>query len=682
VLHERGQNNNDGGAVIEEKQGLPVLSWFDGPIKQSITSVFQGLNESVEAFDLFSKFHKAHISSLRAEIEHIKLLGMSSPVKLIDIYSPARVSTTIQRRLYTDEWLQPDKGLLEAPARTNSTHDKMRPIVAGDSFIEENLRVAVLGGPGAGKTTFLKFLALAYIDKALFEKTKLQTSRLPFFVSLPLFHKAELSLFDFLVKPIAAKTDQYAQAFLSRALIKGQIILLLDSLDEVSKAERDDLLQKIKIFCVAYPAAKVVISCRTADYVASPLDSFYEVQIVKLDRAAVHKIVKAWFAEDVQKARNLVRLIDNDKSIASLTETPLLLSLLCIQFRHDLALPKRKVELFNRCSQTLLREWDTTRQFRRESSYQSLTDQAKEKLFEVVAHYFTVESFTFIFSKAKTIELVSDFCSRVSLPSNDAVGILSEVDSHHGILEQYSEDHYGFSHTSFQEFFAARAIVAKGHGLKAVQEHLDDKDWHPIIEFVVALQDDPSEIINLLISKSSLKGLTNYPPMAKRTNWLHLLYRCLATGPYISPGLRAVAIQHLIDSQIEIARIYGEGGVFPMSQLLPEGIRHPYFWTNKRMSLSTALQPFKRLTNEILTTPLPGYPEAVLATLPTLNQQLKQKNSILQDALFLNLVTPLASTQPEKLKELLMARMESRPTSAVARFVDQTVKNIPLHAHA
>ena len=60
-------------------------------------------------------------------------------------------------------------------------------------------------------------------------------------------------------------------------------------------------------------------------------------------------IVTAWFREDRTKGKELLRHLKRDEGVRSLCETPLLLSLLCIQFRHDLALPKRKTELFKRC---------------------------------------------------------------------------------------------------------------------------------------------------------------------------------------------------------------------------------------------------------------------------------------------------------------------------------------------
>ncbi|MBK6591666.1 MAG: NACHT domain-containing protein [Burkholderiales bacterium] len=648
--------------------GIPILSWFEGPAKQSINAVFSGMNAKIESLDLFKKYYSHHIGMLREEVSTIKLLGMAQPERLLSLYSPAKVSLTIARRLYAAEWHKADSA--NGTKKTRDTRGKVKgELVFGDEYIEGNSRIAVLGGPGAGKTTFLKFLALAYSDQQVFRESKLKSSKIPFFVPLPLVAKNRTSIFEHLLNPIQAKTDEYAKDFLTRILNNSHAVVLLDSLDEVPRDVRPEVIEAINDFCKVFPDTKVVVSCRTADY-REVLEKFCEVEIAKLELASVEKIVKAWFINDKPKAETLCRLIKQDRSIADLTETPLLLSLLCVQFRHDLSLPKRKAELFRRCTETLLREWDTTRGFRRDSAFEGLTDFNKEKLFDEIAGNFTVSEFAFTFPKAELLKQIRAFNQRVGLLEEDAEGILLEIDQHHGILEQFSQDDYGFSHTSFQEYFAAKHLISKRLERKIVQTKYDNQDWYPIIEFIVALMDDPTEIINFLVDKSSLVGLTNYPPMAKRTTWLHLLYRCLATKPYVEPKVRERAIEHLIESQIEIARIYGMGGVFPIAQYINGGIKHPFLWTTRRPSLTDALAPYRLLSNEILNTPLDGYSDAVFRRISTIDQRLdpislsdsgqiatdtdketqerlrRAKKQYLRNSLIANLVTPLARISP------------------------------------
>ncbi len=163
---------------------LPGLSWFDEPIKSSINSVFGGINTKIESVDLFRKYRTAHFSYLRELVGKVKVLGMANALPLAEIYYPTCVSGGIRRRLYTSEWHSIQAG--DHPAKLTSGKSKT---LDGAEQLEKSSRLVVLGGPGAGKTTFLKFIALAYLDKAVFQSTKLKGSRLPFFVALLAFHR-------------------------------------------------------------------------------------------------------------------------------------------------------------------------------------------------------------------------------------------------------------------------------------------------------------------------------------------------------------------------------------------------------------------------------------------------------------------------------------------------------------
>lgn len=190
---------------------IPILSWFDRPIKQAIWSVFDDLNKATEALDLFRRYRKNHFARLKTSVKHIKILGMNQPVPLVDVYSPAMVSTTIFSRLYEQNWLSVDSPQPVNPVRRRPVGRETR----ADEFIEEHPRVAVLGSAGSGKTTLLRHLALSMCDKIVFSQTKLRTSRFPFFVALPSYARAtagQRSLTDY----IADELKQYHGRLCSR----------------------------------------------------------------------------------------------------------------------------------------------------------------------------------------------------------------------------------------------------------------------------------------------------------------------------------------------------------------------------------------------------------------------------------------------------------------------------------
>ena len=258
---------------------IPILSWFDRPVKQAVWSVFNDLNKATEALDLFRRYRKSHFDRLKGRVRKVKLLGMTEPVLLTDIYRPAMVSTTIYRRLYAQDW----------QLVSSSTKPVRRPPVGrstrADEFIEAHSRVTVLGSAGSGKTTLLRHLALSLCDKTVFKSTNLQTSRFPFLVDLLAYSKTERSgeqpLLAYLANELRQYTDDYAQHFVKRLLKKGLATLILDSLDEVPPSARDAVMTDIRKVSDGYPHCHVVVSCRTADY--EPIgENFYEVELARL----------------------------------------------------------------------------------------------------------------------------------------------------------------------------------------------------------------------------------------------------------------------------------------------------------------------------------------------------------------------------------------------------------------
>ena len=648
---------------------VPILSWLDEPIKKSIQSVFNDINNYTEALDIFKKYRRNHFRRLVGAMRNIKILGMSEPIPLTDLYSPAMVSTTIYRRLYEQEWLSASSTEASSPVRRR----QVGRLTRADQFIEDHSRVIVLGSAGSGKTTLLRHLALAMCDKAVFASTKLKTSRFPFFLNLPKYARetaGTMSIPDYLAKELEQYTDSYATQFVMRLLNRGLAVLVLDSLDEVQSSVRKAVIDQVRDTATGYPKCWIVVSCRTADY--EPIsDSFYEVEIARLTDTAIRTIVNAWFQQERQKSRDLLVHLQRDASVRSLCETPLLLSLLCIQFRHDLALPKRKTELFRRCIDAFLRDWDASRGFRRDTVYSNLSDDRKEKIFESVASMALAGDVRYTFREEDAVRCIESCCDLFGIPSCEARSLLKEIEAHHGILERFSVDSYMFSHPSFQEYFAARNLLSHRQELEAIRENLDDERWAGVIEFTAALHGDPTPLLEYLAKKSQLGSVKNFPPMARRTQTLLLLYRCLASGVNIPNTVRKELYRKIVAAHGHMSTIFRNGGVIPIAVLIQDGVRHSYLYYKRRPTLKNALQPFRRLANEILLAPSDLYAEMALHRLA----EISFKDSELEGvAEALCLVVPIASARPQKVQEILTELKNRQVRDFVIRLVEESLQ--------
>ena len=101
----------------------------------------------------------------------------------------------------------------------------------------------ILGKPGAGKTTFMKRLAV------LCNQEEFQPQRVPVFVTLKDYAETEgkPELQAYIQRQWNVCGVERADA-LSTVLANGQALVLLDGLDEVYETDHDRVLQDIKTF--------------------------------------------------------------------------------------------------------------------------------------------------------------------------------------------------------------------------------------------------------------------------------------------------------------------------------------------------------------------------------------------------------------------------------------------------
>jgi len=120
--------------------------------------------------DPFGKATKKYIGGLIERYNHINVLGMSEPVSLKSLYVRANILEKITSRV----GLRPED-LAEYFDFDRRAFGKEKEAVDGISILNKLQKFIVLGKPGAGKTTYLKYLTLMMFD----EKNKIKQRRLP-----------------------------------------------------------------------------------------------------------------------------------------------------------------------------------------------------------------------------------------------------------------------------------------------------------------------------------------------------------------------------------------------------------------------------------------------------------------------------------------------------------------------
>ena len=261
--------------------------------------------------------------------------------------------------------------------------------------LADSRRMILTGGPGSGKSTMLHLLALRMalafeaisateraerlariagagiwsqvrlpllIDLGTFEDWLAQQPKAVSDSSLPLPPLRLLAAFV----ATAYKLDEPRRAQLEAMLRDGEVLVLLDGLDEVGSANWHQLREFVESLSETLPEkAPLLVTCRKHDYQQRRLTTMqwrhYEFPL--LSPEAREQLVERWLSalhpDAAGRASELIAHIRNrSEELSPLTNTPLMLTMLVLSYQaHGESLPKERVLLYERCLQILIRVW-------------------------------------------------------------------------------------------------------------------------------------------------------------------------------------------------------------------------------------------------------------------------------------------------------------------------------------
>ncbi|MBD2578139.1 NACHT domain-containing NTPase [Oscillatoria sp. FACHB-1406] len=458
-------------------------------------------DETEEETDVIVREVRAAISEqIRERCGKMRILDMTHPIGLNEIYTDVNIleKITASRRKNINELLE-NFNFDDDFNRWGLSQVKEKRVPALTA-VKDYPHLLILGKPGAGKTTFLKFLAIHCLDGKFCQEC------VPFFVTLKDFAEAQNSpnLLDY----IATRFQSAVTPERLKNILKANFTLvLLDGLDEVREEDSSRVLKEIDNFCYDYPNNRVILTCRIAakEYI---FEKFTEVEIADFDDEQIATFANNWFKDKQVRSEKFLERLNGQEAVKKLATDPLLLTLLCLVFEESGDFSENRANLYKEGVDALLKKWDAERGIKRNNPYKKLSLGRKEDLLSQLAWTTFVESDYFFKQERAEREIVEYIRNLPGAADDeealqlDSEKVLRSIEAQHGLLVERAKGIYSFSHLTFHEYFAAREIVTvQQSALEKLQEltvHLTEPRWQEVFLLAAAMSPKADRLLLLM----------------------------------------------------------------------------------------------------------------------------------------------------------------------------------------
>lgn len=413
----------------------------------------------------------------------LKVLGMREPVKLESVYADVKFLDHSDIRQFESV------ESLEAAYR----EAKQRSFQFQNSGKHDGLKVAnekqylmVLGGPGAGKSTFLRRIGLGALRS---KQGKFQHACVPVFIELKGFTTNDIDIQQVIAGEFEICGFPSPEESTQKLLEQGKLLILLDGLDEVPTNLMNAVICQIQNFVDRYDKNRFIASCRVAAY-RHNFRRFTDVAMADFDDDQVSTFITNWFGQDINTARECWQKLNSREYHAAkeLTQTPLLLTLVCLLYQHSRKFPTNRATLYERALRVLLEEWAAEKGIPHEDLYKGLDTKRKEMMLSEIAYQAFQEDRLFL--PRREIANQIEHLLKELLPDEkviDGAAILKSIEVQHGVLVARAEGIYSFSHLTIQEYLTAQYIDDHRQIEQLVKNHLTDQRWREVFLLVAGL---------------------------------------------------------------------------------------------------------------------------------------------------------------------------------------------------
>jgi hypothetical protein len=449
-------------APFAELQALPrdnraVTSWTNRD--EAFTAIAKGLRERVkEIAERDARARQKYVSWVATQHRYIRFSGMA----------------------VVDERAEVEMARVFVMPRILTQHNIIdEPLAFSEMLSTEHgpIRAMILGGPGSGKTTLMEALALAFVQPENFLWAGNLPKLLPVFYRIRDLDKDLQDMRGNIWECIEhhccrGMQDKLPHGFFQREMNTSGVVLLFDGLDEAgSLARRNEIVKLLGAMAALLSAdSRIVVTSRPHDYRDRFDDAAWQhFDLAEFDDNEIQTFIAGWQkihqperAAARDKGKDLWQALESRQDILPLARNALLLTMI-VRVHFGLgALPDRRLGLYEKCTETLLKHWAEAKGL----AESPIETAQKRKLLQKLAYEMQGEAENLEPNMALQIarnELAKRFAQQLKEeggPHHLVDQVIDRLHARDAILVQYGtdksgQDKYGFVHRSFQEYFAA-----------------------------------------------------------------------------------------------------------------------------------------------------------------------------------------------------------------------------------
>jgi hypothetical protein len=380
-------------------------------------------------------------------------------------------------------------------------------------------RLLIRGEAGSGKSTLLQWVAVHAARRDFPAELAEWTDSIPFLVRLRRVATGELPTPTELVRlTVPAMAGLVPDGWVEDQLEIGRAIVLVDGVDEVAPARREEVRDWLGGLVEAYPESRFLVTSRPKAAAANWLRTlqFGHAALLPMDMNTVPVFVAQWHRAVAEQASqilepeeldilrdDLIRRLRQEPRLRQLATNPLLCALICALHRErQYALPTARVELYRACLDALAYRRDPAQRVPGHVGL-ALEPRVVQDLLANLALWMLRSGWREIPTQSAD-ERIAWRLALMSSRSRGVTGreIREALVERSGVIREPAEGRLEFIHPTFQEFLAAVAVVEEGATGEVVKNAHDDQ-WQEVVVLVAGLSGgrDRREIIDSLLER-------------------------------------------------------------------------------------------------------------------------------------------------------------------------------------